>query len=329
VTLLTGTSGSGWSRRGLLRIGSLLMIATGLIFATTSVFVVLLVVGVIGTMNPSGGDVSVFRPLEHSVLPRTTSAEDRSHLFAQYTFGGVFAGALGAAASGLPERWHWPAGTVFWVYGAAGMITLALYASLSPACDPPAHEAPTPLGPSRAVVYRLATLFTLDAAGGGFVVQSLLALWLFRRFDFTLAKAGVVFAGMGVLSALSGFVAVRIETRLGPIRTMVFTHLPAQVFLILAALMPNGGLAVACLLARSLLSSMDVPVRDAYVMTVVTPAERAAAASVTNVPRSLAAALPPFLAGWMLDHSTFGWPLIAGGVCKATYDLLLLREVDG
>jgi predicted MFS family arabinose efflux permease len=202
------------------------------------------------------------------------------------------------------------------------------YARLSPAAEPGDLARPAPLGASRAVVVRLSALFTLDALGGGFVVQSLLALWLFRRFDFSLANAGAVFAAMSVLTAASGFVAVRIEGRIGAIRTMAFTHLPAQVFLMAAAFMPNGRLAVACLLARSLLSSMDVPVRDAYVMSVVTPPERAAAASVTNVPRSLAAAFPPFLAGWMLDRSSFGWPLLVGGGLKAVYDLLLLREVD-
>jgi predicted MFS family arabinose efflux permease len=168
-------------------------------------------------------------------------------------------------------------------------------------------------------------LFSLDSFGGGFAVQSLLVLWLLRRHHFSVGKAGAVLAVMQILSAASGFVAVRIERRLGPLRTMAFTHLPGQILLISAALMPNAPLAVACLIARSLLSSMDVPVRNAYVMSVVTPAERAAAASVTNVPRSLASALPPIAAGWMLDHSTFGWPLIIAGVLKAIYDLLLLR----
>ncbi len=133
---------------------------------------------------------------------------------------------------------------------------------------------------------------------------------------------------MGVLAAASGLIAVRIEKRLGSIKTMALTHMPAQVLLIAAALMPNGTLAVICLLGRSLLSSMDVPVRNAYVMTVVTPPERAAAASVTNVPRSLASASTPFRAGWMLDQTSFGWPLIAAGVCKLTYDVLLLILFD-
>ncbi len=328
LTLLTGLGGNRFGRRGLLRAGSLAMIGTGLVFATTSVFAVLLIVGIVGTMNPSGGDVSVFRPLEQSVLPLTATVERRSHQFARYSFAGFFCGALGSLAAGLPHLIGLPPETVFVVYAVAGVVTLIAYGMLSPAAEPSNLHAPSPLGPSRRVVYRLSVLFSIDAFGGGFVVQSLLALWLFRRFDFTLGHAGVVFALMGMLTAGSGFVAVRIQRRLGPIKTMALTHLPGQIFLMAAALMPNGNLAVACLLARSCLSSMDVPVRDAYVMSVVTPAERAAAASVVNVPRSLASALPPFAAGWMLDHSTFGWPLLIGGGLKASYDLLLLREVE-
>jgi MFS family permease len=152
-----------------------------------------------------------------------------------------------------------------------------------------------------------------------------LVLWLLERHNFTVGKAGVVLAAMQILAAASGFVAVRISQRIGPLRTMVFTHLPAQLLLIAAALMPTAPLAVACLIGRSLLSSMDVPVRNAYVMTVVTPGERAAAASVTNVPRSLASAIPPLAAGWMLDQTTFGWPLIIAGSMKIAYDLLLYR----
>jgi fucose permease len=260
------------------------------------------------------------------LLPLTTSAEERSHVFARYTFVGGGLAALGALSAGLPERLHWSANSVFYVYALAGVAMLAVYATMSPMVEAGAQAAPpTPLGPSKRVVYRLAALFSLDSFGGGFAVQSLLVLWLLRRHHFSVGKAGVVLGVMQILSAASGFIAVRIERRLGPLRTMAFTHLPGQVLLISAALMPSASLAVACLVGRSLLSSMDVPVRNAYVMTVVTPAERAAAASVTNVPRSLASALPPIAAGWMLDHSTFGWPLIIAGTLKATYDLLLLR----
>ena len=325
LTLLTGTVASSIGRRHLLQLGAMLALGTGLIFATYSTFWILLVAGVIGTVNPTSGDVSVFQPIEQSVLPNTTTERGRSAVFARYTFAGALFAAFGALVAGLPGRLGWSADSVFVVYAVVAACALIVYSTLTVAVEGGAANAPRPLGESRPVVYRLAALFSLDAFGGGFVTQSLLALWLFRRHDFTLANAGFVFAAMGVLSAASGFAAARIERRLGPIRTMAFTHMPAQVLLILAALMPNGTWAVICLLARSLLASMDVPVRNAYVMSVVTPPERAAAASVTNVPRSLASALPPFAAGWMLDHTTFGWPLIIAGVAKLTYDVLLLR----
>jgi MFS family permease len=326
LTMFTGTWGWRFERRLLLRAGALLMVITGLVFFTSTSFPLLLAFGVIGTMNPSGSDVSVVQPIEQSLLPLTTSDERRSHTFARYSFFGGALASLGALSAGLPARFHWQPESVFLIYTIAGFAMLGVYATMSPLVEAAAQAAPpTPLGPSKRVVYKLAALFSLDSFGGGFAVQSLLVLWLLRRHHFSVGKAGAVLAVMQILSAASGFIAVRIERRIGPLRTMAFTHLPGQILLISAALMPNAPLAVACLIARSLLSSMDVPVRNAYVMSVVTPAERAAAASVTNVPRSLASALPPIAAGWMLDRSNFGWPLIIAGSLKIVYDLLLLR----
>jgi predicted MFS family arabinose efflux permease len=326
LTMFTGTWGWRFQRRLLLRAGAVLMIATGMVYATSTTFIVLLALGVIGTMNPSGSDVSVVQPIEQSLLPLTTSDKNRTHVFARYSFLGGSLAALGALSAGLPARLDWPASSVFVVYTLAGVAMLAVYAAMSPQVEAAAQSTPpTPLGPSKRIVYRLAALFSLDSLGGGFAVQSLLVLWLLRRHHFSVGKAGAVLAVMQMLSAASGFVAVRIERRIGPLRTMAFTHLPGQILLIAAALMPTAPLAVACLIGRSLLSTMDVPVRNAYVMSVVTPAERAAAASVTNVPRSLASALPPIAAGWMLDRSNFGWPLIIAGSLKIIYDVLLLR----
>jgi predicted MFS family arabinose efflux permease len=181
-----------------------------------------------------------------------------------------------------------------------------------------------PLGQSRRIVLQLAALFSLDAAGGGFVVQSLLVLWLHLKFDLSTASTGSVFFAAGTLSAFSQFLAPRLARRIGLIRTMVFTHLPANGFLILAAVAPRPGLAIGFLLMRSLLSQMDVPARQAFVMAVVLPEERAAAASVTNVPRSLASAATPALAGWLLANGHLAAPLVLAGSMKATYDLLLL-----
>jgi predicted MFS family arabinose efflux permease len=175
-------------------------------------------------------------------------------------------------------------------------------------------------------VVRLSALFTLDSAGGGFAVTSLLVLYLDLRFGLSPGATGATLAAAGVLTAFSQFVSARLAARIGLVRTMVFTHLPANAFLILAGIVPSAPAAITFLLLRAALSQMDVPARQALVMRVVEPDERAAAASVTNVPRSLGAALTPALAGLMFEHSTFGWPLIVGGLMKAAYDLLLLAQ---
>jgi hypothetical protein len=175
-------------------------------------------------------------------------------------------------------------------------------------------------------VLRLASLFSLDAFGGGFALDSLLALWLLRRFDLSLGATAAFFFGARLLSAGSQLAAAPLAARFGLIRTMVYTHLPANAFLVAAAFAPTAGLALALLLARMALATMDVPARQALVMSLVPPAERGAAASVTNVPRSLAAALPPLFAGALLEQSSFGWPLVLGGLLKIAYDLLLLAQ---
>ena len=183
---------------------------------------------------------------------------------------------------------------------------------------------PAPLHKSKRVVYTLAALFSLDAFGGGFVVQSMVALWLFEKFQLSISVAGAVFFWTGILSAFSYLAASRIANRFGLVNTMVFTHLPSSVFLILVPFMPTLSWAVLLLLARSALSQMDVPTRSSYVMAIVPPEERAAAASITAVPRSLASAASPLLAGYLLGVSTFGWPLVIAGGLKIIYDLLLL-----
>ncbi len=332
MTLAVGVKAGQVARRRLLLLGSLLMICTGLGFAATTLLPVIAVIGAIGTMNPTSGDVSVFLPVEQALLPGTTSAASRTALFARYSFVGALAGAFGSLAAHLPETLAHDGSDslrtvlrlTFLLYSAGGVVAIVLYRRLSPAIEPSAAERPTPLGASRSIVLRLAAVFSLDAFGGGFVVQSILALWLFRRFELSLGAAGTLLFVTGTLSAVSGFAASWLAARIGLVRTMVFTHLPANALLVAAALVPSLPWALACLIARSFLSQMDVPARTSYVMAVVSPAERAAAASTTNVPRSLAGALPPLAAGWMLDHTTFGWPLVIGGVLKAIYDLILL-----
>ncbi len=313
-----------------------LMALTGLGFMAVTAFWALMVVAVVGTLNPSAGDVSVFLPTEQAFLAGHVDDLDRPRLYAVYNLGAAFAGAFGALASGLPGyvAKHVDISRIdvyrssFSIYVAVAVAIFFIYRRLRTE-----HHATDvvkvdrkPLAESRRTVIELAALFCIDAAAGGFVVQSLLVLWLHLRFGLSVGTTAGVFFAVSLLSAFSQLFAGPLAARIGLVRTMVFTHLPANLFLALAAFAPSAGLAIACLLVRSLFSQMDVPARQALVMAVVTPEERAAAASVTNVPRSLASATTPLIAGALLKATTFGWPLVIAGVGKATYDLLLLAR---
>lgn len=333
LTLTIGFIAHRHSARRLLLFASLLMAATGVATALTAGFWPLLVIAVVGTLNPSASDVTPISPLEQTLLARATAAQSRTALFARYSLAGALVAALGAQAAGLPELVA--AGTgfdrlaairmMFLLYAALGAASFLLYRRLSPALEAERHEQPVPLGKSRRIVYTLAALFSIDSFAGGFAVQSLLALWLLQRFDLSISAAGSIFFWTGLLTAFSHLAAARIATRFGLINTMVFTHLPANMFLILVPFMPTLELALLFLLLRSALSSMDVPARTSYVMAVVSPGERPAAASLTSVPRSLASALSPSIAGALLAASPFGWPLVICGTLKIVYDLTLLR----
>lgn len=332
LSLAVGFTAHRFRRRALLVAAALLMIATGLGFTLETRFWPLLVTAFIGTLNPSSGDVSVFLPLEQALLADRASDRNRTSIFAVYSLAGSLVAALGSLAAGLPELLRGLTGAsvitslqaMFALYALLGLATFYLYRRLPERIDQGRSRKAQPLGPSRRIVTMLAALFSLDAFGGGLIVQSLLALWLFDRFGLSLAAAGTIFFWTGLLSAGSYLAAARLSLRIGLINTMVFTHLPSNICLILVPLMPTLSLAVALLLLRSALSQMDVPTRSSYVMAVVTPPERPAAASVTSVPRSLAAALSPVLAGYLLALSPFGWPLILAGALKSVYDLLLL-----
>ena len=213
---------------------------------------------------------------------------------------------------------------MFVLYALLACASGLVYRGLPRALATEVQQAQAPLRQSKRIVYTLAALFSLDAFAGGFVVQSMVALWLYQRFDLSMAAAGAVFFCTGVLTAASYLVAVRIAGRYGLVNTMVFTHIPSSLCLILLPFAPDLGYAIALLFVRSALSQMDVPTRSSYVMAIVTPAERPAAASITSVPRSLASAVSPVLAGWMLGLSSFGWPLVVAGGVKIAYDLLLL-----
>ncbi|TMA30037.1 MAG: MFS transporter, partial [Deltaproteobacteria bacterium] len=312
-----------------------LMFLTGLGFFSATRFWPLLVIAFVGTLNPSSGDVTLFLPTEQAVLAETVSPGDRTGIFAWYNLAGAFAGALGSLAAGGPEQLarllHLEVAQAerlgFVVYAMIGALSAVLYRRLSPAVEPPPQVSKVPpLAQSRRVVLQLSALFSLDSFGGGFVVQSLLVLWLFRRFALPVPTAAAIFFAVNLLGAISQLVSSQLAARIGHVRTMVYTHLPSNAFLILAGIMPSLPLAVLFLLLRSALSQMDVPARQAYVMAMVPREERAAAASVTNVPRSLASAIAPLIAGALLDRTSFGWPLICAGALKSAYDLLLFAQ---
>ena len=335
LTLWIGFVANRIGRRHVLLAACALMFATGVGFTLVTAFWPLFVVAFVGTLNPSAGDVSLFLPVEQSALAETVRTRDLTAIFSRYNVAGAFAGALGALASGLPAllagRFNLDrAATLrlgFVGYSLIAIAAALVYRQLTLAVEtaPPAQAA-APLAKARKIVLQLSALFSLDSFGGGFVVQSLLALWLFRRFNMSIAAAGSFFFFAGLLGAASQLVSSWLAARIGRIYTMVFTHIPASLFMVIAALMPNLHLTLLFLLLRFALSSMDVPARQSFVMAVVPPEERAAAASVTNVPRSLATALAPLPAGALLDYSTFGWPLVCAGLLKITYDVLLLAQ---
>jgi MFS family permease len=333
MTLAAGLAAQRYPPRNLLRAASLMMIASGAAIAAVTDFWPLLLVAFVGTLNPSSGDVTVFVPLEHSLLAQAAPPESRTALFARYSLIGALVGAFGAQSAVMPELMarfftvdlKAALQAMFLLYGALGVAAFALYQRLPPVVKGRPEQQPSPLGKSKRIVYTLAALFSLDAFGGGFAVQSLLALWLYERFGLSVAAAGTIFFWTGVLTAFSHLAAARLASRIGLVNTMVFTHLPSNIFCILVPLMPNLPLALLFLFLRAALSSMDVPARTSYVMAVVSPQERAAAASVTAVPRSLAAAISPAFAGYLLTLSTFGWPLVICGGLKIIYDLLLLK----
>lgn len=331
LTLLIGLHAYRYHYRTLLLATTILMTGTGLGFAVFTEFWPLLIIAIIGTLNPSSGDVSVFLPLEHAVLSRVVSDKERTAVFARYSMIGSLVAALGSLAAALPAMTGGITGlsvkasiqAMFVFYAGLGLLTVFVYRGLPKSLESEVR-ARAPLHKSKKIVYVLAALFGLDAFGGGFVVQSMVALWLYQRFGLSVAAAGTIFFWTGLLTAFSYLIAVRIANRIGLVNTMVFTHLPANLCLVLIPFMSDLNYVIALLFIRSALSQMDVPTRSSYVMAMVSPAERPAAASITSVPRSLASAASPFLAGYLLGVSSFGWPLLAAGSVKIVYDLLLL-----
>lgn len=317
--------------RRVLLLSSVLMVATGLAFSSTGVLLVLVPLAIIGPLNPTGGDVSAFLPAEQALIADVTSDADRSKVFARYSLAGFAGAAVGSLAAGPVAA----LGTAFGfrstrgtalaalLYAAVGIVVSIAYVRAGRRDRAIVASPPSRLIESRKRVHELAAVFALDSAGGGFVGTALIAAWLSRRFDFALGQTGLVLALAALASATSSLLAPRLSRRFGLVETMVFTHAPANMLCIAAGFAPNAPLAVGLLIARALLSQLDVPARQTFVMSLVPPAERSAAAAFTNLPRSLAAASTPPIAGWLLFQSRFGWPLILGGGLKLLYDALL------
>ena len=330
LTLAVGFFAPRHDLRNLLLAGAVLMAGTGLAFPNVDLVAVVAIVAFVGTINPSTGDLGVLVPLEHAMLAQGVPDQERTRTFARYSLIGALSMAVGSLAAALPDFMTSASidkvgafRIMFYAYAVLGVLCAVLYARLPHVRMDEARPS-APLGQSRGVVYKLAALFSLDAFAGGFVVQSLLALWLFQRFDLSLSAASVFFFWTSTLSAFSYPVAAWLSKRFGLVNTMVFTHIPSSLFLIAAAFSPSLILALILLLMRAALSQMDVPTRTSYVMAVVTPGERTAAASVTAVPRSLASSISPAMSGVLLAMPFSGLPLVVCGVLKIAYDVALL-----
>ena len=348
TSALVGTSLTTWlvgqyveriGRRRLLIWAAFLAIATGLAYAASSSLAILLGVAFIGTVNPTSGDVSSFLPIEQAILAQESAARNRVAMFARFSVVGSLAAALGALASGSTVLLaHLPGvGTLgairllFVLYSVLGVATLWLTVKLTPAAELVKSERPTGLGPSRRKVYTLSALFAADAFAGALVVQSIIALYLLRKFELDPATTGAVFFGTGVLGAVSFMVSSRLSMRFGLVNTMVFTHLPSNALLVGVAFAPNAATAIAFLMARSMLSQMDVPPRTALIVSMVEPEERAATAAVTNLSRSIASAGAPSIGGALLSSSFGGLPFLVCGGLKSAYDValwVLFRKVE-
>src|SRR5260221_9549274 len=316
LTLLTGMTITRFGHRRALLAASALMILTGLGFAAVQSFWPLLLIAFVGTLNPSSGDVSVFLPMEQSLLTRSVGDKDRTALFARYSLAGALMGAFGTLLAAVPERAATGLGitfvdavqAMFVVYAVIGIAAGLLYRGLSDVRRGVPRTVDPPLGPSRGIVYRMTALFSVDAFGGGFLVQTILALWLLQAFDLPVATAATIFFWTSLCSAASYLAAVPLARRFGLVNTMVFTHLPSSLCLIAIPFIPNLGVVIGLLMVRSLLSQMDVPTRNSYVMAVVTPAERPPAARPTSVPRSPASAGGPGMSRYPITISALSWP---------------------
>jgi MFS family permease len=347
LTLLGDTAISLWittnadrvGRKRMLLIGASLMIFAGALFAATRNFYLLLLAAIVGVISPSGNEVGPFLSIEQASLSQLLPDERRTGVFAWYNLAGSCATATGALTAGLLSGGLQTGGmpvldsyrVVVFGYALIGVLLLGLFTRLTAAIEPAPHieSQRTLLGlhRSRKVVLRLSALFTLDAFAGGFVIQSLAALWFQLRFGVQPELLGAIFFGANILAGISALSAAWIARRIGLINTMVFTHLPSNVLLMLVPLMPNLPLAILLLLLRFSISQMDVPTRQSYTMAVVAPDERSAAAGITGVARTVGASLSPVFSGMFLANPAWlGAPFFISGGLKIIYDLALYRS---
>jgi MFS family permease len=344
VSLYLTTRADRFGRRRMLIVGALLMTAAGLAFASAHQFWLLLAAGTIGVISPSGHEVGPFLPIEQAALSQVVPARARTDVFAWYTVAGSIATALGALAAGwltdvLQRTWT-PVDSyraVVVVYACIGVALCGLFLKASDAVEVPRPARAVPpksplarlsgLHESQGVVLRLAGLFALDSFGGGFVVQGFVAYWFYLRFGVDPKTLGTLFFAANLFAGLSALVSARLAGRIGLVNTMVFTHLPSNVLLMLIPMMPTLPLATLMLLLRFSISQMDVPARQAYTMAVVAPEERAAASGITGVARTTGAALSPLFAGLLFAHpSLISVPFYIAGALKIAYDLSLFHR---
>lgn len=329
MTIVLTAVADSFGRRALLILGALLMALAGGVFAVSDNVIFLTVAAIFGTISPSGKEVGPFLSIEQAVLPQTTQDQHRTAVFSAYNLVGSLFGALGALAVGLPSLFSLPSVSGYrflvWGYVAAAVLLALLFASMSPSVEAKIKTTPEKrrigVQRSRSMVAKLAGLFALDAFAGGFIVQSIVAYWFYLRYETDLTTLGGIFFGTNLLAALSFLAAPVLARRIGLLNTMVFTHLPSNFLLLLVPLMPNLDLAVVMLLARNLLSQLDVPTRQSYTMAVVDPDERAAAAGILSVARNTGAAVAPVFTGTILAAPSLGLPFLLAGGLKIAYDL--------
>ena len=344
VSLYLTTRADRIGRRRMLIAGAFLMAAAGLAFASTHNLFFLIVAGTIGVISPSGNEVGPFLSIEQAALSHVVTAKARTEVFAWYTLAGSLATAAGALAGGaltqsLQSTNMKPVESyrvVVIAYAFFGLLLAILFARLSPSAEasPNAQASPSSgigklfgVARSHQVILKLSSLFALDAFAGGFVIQSFAAYWFYLRFGVQPRSLGAIFFWANVFAGISALLASSLAARIGLVRTMVFTHLPSNVFLILVPLMPRVSLAVAVLLVRFSISQMDVPTRQSYTMAVVPPEERSAAGGITGVARTAGAAVSPLLAGLLFARpALINLPFYIAGTLKILYDLLLYRE---